>query len=131
VTEKRLKDLIILIKGGGEMASGITLRLVRSGFRVCITEIPQPLAVRRGVSFCEAVFEGRGQGESESGSPIGKILRWGNGEVPVLIDPGAVRKVLSPDVLVDRSWPKETPVRPGVPVISWDRVRAGRDVPLS
>ena len=51
MTRKRLKDLIILIKGGGEMASGVALRLVCSGFRVCITEIPEPLAVRRGVSL--------------------------------------------------------------------------------
>ena len=104
--EKRLKDLIILIKGGGEMASGVVQRLVHSGFRVCVTEIPQPLAVRRGVSFCEAVFEGRKEIEGLVGKRVSgreEILRcWENGEVPVLIDPGCtIRKVLSPDVLVD------------------------------
>ena len=58
MARKRLKDLIILIKGGGEMASGIAQRLVRSGFRVCMTEIPEPLAVRRAVSLSgdEGVF---------------------------------------------------------------------------
>ena len=106
LTEKRLKDLIILIKGGGEMASGIVLRLVRSGFRVCITEIPQPLAVRRGVSFCEAVFEGRKEIEGLVGKLVSgreEVLRaWENGEVPILIDPECtIRKVLFPDVLVD------------------------------
>ena len=106
MTEKRLKDLIILIKGGGEMASGIAQRLVRSGFRVCITELPEPLAVRRGVSFCEAVFEGRTEVEGLVGKRVsGKegILRaWEEGEVPVIIDPQcAIRKILSPDVLVD------------------------------
>jgi len=104
--EKRLKDLIILIKGGGEMASGVVLRLVRSGFRVCITEIPEPLAVRRGVSFCEAVFAGRTEVEGLVGRRVSgkeEIQRcWENGEAPVLIDPGcAIRKVLSPDVLID------------------------------
>jgi xanthine dehydrogenase accessory factor len=106
LTEKRLKDLIILIKGGGEMASGIVLRLVRSGFRVCITEIPQPLAVRRGVSFCEAVFEGRTEVEGLVGRRVSskeEVQRcWEEGEVPVVIDPKcAIRKILSPDVLVD------------------------------
>jgi xanthine dehydrogenase accessory factor len=106
LAEKRLKDLIILVKGGGEMASGVVQRLARSGFRVCITEIPQPLAVRRGVSFCEAVFEGRKEIEGLVGKLVSgreEILRaWENGEVPILIDPGcAIRKVLSPDVLVD------------------------------
>ena len=106
MTEKRLKDRIILIKGGGEMASGVVLRLVRSGFRVCITEIPEPLAVRRGVSFCEAVFAGRKEIEGLVGKLVSgreEILRsWENGEAPVIIDPGcAIRKILSPDVVVD------------------------------
>lgn len=106
MTEKRLKDLIILIKGGGEMASGVVLRLVRSGLRVCVTEIPQPLAVRRGVSFCEAVFEGRTEVEGLVGRRVSdreEILgAWRNREVPVLIDPPcAIRRTLSPDVLVD------------------------------
>lgn len=106
MTQKRLKDLIILIKGGGEMASGVAQRLVRSGFRVCITEIAEPLAVRRGVSFCEAVFEGRNEIEGLVGRRVSGrdeiLLCWQNGEVPLLIDPGcAIRKVLSPDVLVD------------------------------
>jgi xanthine dehydrogenase accessory factor len=106
LTEKRLKDRIILIKGGGEMASGVVLRLVRSGFRVCITEIPEPLAVRRGVSFCEAVFAGRKEIEGLVGKLVSgreEILRsWENGEAPVIIDPGcAIRKILSPDVVVD------------------------------
>ena len=47
---RRLKDLIILVKGGGEMGTGVAHRLTRSGFRVCLTEISQPLAVRRAVS---------------------------------------------------------------------------------
>jgi len=101
-----LKDLIILIKGGGEMASGVVQRLVRSGFRVCITEIPEPLAVRRGVSFCEAVFTGRAEVEGLAARRVSgkeEVLRcWEEGEVPVVVDPEcAIRKVLSPDVLVD------------------------------
>ena len=106
MTAKRLKDLIILIKGGGEMASGVVQRLVRSGFRVCITEIPEPLAVRRGVSFCEAVFAGKTEVEGLVARRVSgkeEIQRcWEEGEVPVVIDPGcAIRKILSPDVLVD------------------------------
>ena len=106
MTRKQLKDLIILVKGGGEMASGVVQRLARSGFRVCITEIPEPLAVRRGVSFCEAVFEERTEVEGLVAKRVSgreEILRtWQNGEVPILVDPEcAIRKVLSPDVLVD------------------------------
>ncbi len=106
MTRKQLKDLIIVIKGGGEMASGVAQRLVRSGLRVCITELPEPLAVRRGVSFCEAVFAGQTEVEGLVGRRVtGKeeVQRcWERGEVPVLIDPEcAIGTTLSPDVLVD------------------------------
>lgn len=106
MTEKRLKERIVLIKGGGEMASGVAQRLVRSGFRVCITELPEPLAVRRGVSFCEAVFAGQTEVEGLVARRVEgfeEVRRcWEKGEVPVVIDPPcAIRSILSPDVLVD------------------------------
>ncbi len=47
----------ILIKGAGEMASAVAHRLFRCGFRVVMTDIEQPTAVRRTVSFCSAIFE--------------------------------------------------------------------------
>lgn len=49
---------IILIRGGGDLASGVALRLVHAGFRVLITELPEPLVVRRLASFAEVVFSG-------------------------------------------------------------------------
>ena len=49
---------IILIRGGGDLATGVALRLIRAGLRVVITEIAQPLAVRRTVAFAEAVYAG-------------------------------------------------------------------------
>jgi xanthine dehydrogenase accessory factor len=106
VAGRALKDLIILVKGGGEMASGVAQRLVRAGFRVCITELPEPLAVRRRVSLCEAVFSGRTVVErlvSRRASGKEEIQRcWEEGEVPVVVDPQcAIRRILSPDVLVD------------------------------
>jgi hypothetical protein len=51
--------MIALVRGGGDLASGVALRLQRAGCRVAITELPQPLVVRRYVSFAEAVFRGR------------------------------------------------------------------------
>lgn len=88
------------------MASGVAQRLARSGFRVCITELPEPLAVRRGVSFCEAVFSGQTEVEGLVARRVAgdEAVRhcWANGDVPVVIDPEcAIRRILSPDVLVD------------------------------
>ena len=106
MAERELRDLIILIKGGGEMASGVAQRLVRSGFRVCLTEIAEPLAVRRAVSFCEAVFAGRTEIEGLIGrrvTGIEEVRRsWEEGEVPIVVDPGcAIRTPLAPAVVVD------------------------------
>jgi xanthine dehydrogenase accessory factor len=103
---KRLKDLVVLVKGGGEMATGVVHRLARSGFCICVTEIPEPLAVRRAVAFCEAVFEGQKEVEGLKAIRVngkGEILRaWEEGRVPLVIDPeGSIRDVLNPDVVVD------------------------------
>jgi xanthine dehydrogenase accessory factor len=49
---------LIIIRGGGDLASGVALRLHRVGFQVSILELEKPLAVRRTVSFSEAVYEG-------------------------------------------------------------------------
>jgi xanthine dehydrogenase accessory factor len=49
---------LVIIRGGGDLASGIALRLHRVGFQIAILELEKPLAVRRTVSFSEAVYEG-------------------------------------------------------------------------
>jgi xanthine dehydrogenase accessory factor len=51
--------MIVLIRGGGDLASGVALRLHRVGWQVVISELPQPLAVRRLVSFSEAIYAGQ------------------------------------------------------------------------
>jgi len=81
---------IVLIRGGGDLASGAALRLFRAGFAVAVAEIAEPLAVRRTVSFAEAVYEGRVAVEEVvcvlSRNPeqaAGVIVA---GEIPVLVD---------------------------------------------
>jgi xanthine dehydrogenase accessory factor len=51
--------MLIVIKGAGDLASGIAFRLYHAGFNIAMTEIAAPLAVRRTVSFSQAVYEGR------------------------------------------------------------------------
>ena len=73
------------------MATGVAHRLARSGFLVCLTEIPQPMAVRREVAFCEAIFEGEKAVEGITGRRVvgkeGVEKAWKAGEIPVVIDP--------------------------------------------
>jgi xanthine dehydrogenase accessory factor len=104
---RKLSELIVLIKGGGEVASGIAHRLYRSHFRVCLTEIANPLAVSRGTCFSEAVFDGgktiegvTAQLVSVSMEEICKV--WQHGNIPIIIDPEAsIKEKIKPDVLVD------------------------------
>ena len=88
------------------MATGVAHRLVRCGFRVCLTEIPEPLAVRREVAFCEAIYDGKKEVEglqAQRAGGKGEIFGcWERGFIPILVDPECViRGELRPDVLVD------------------------------
>lgn len=81
----------VLIWGGGDLASGVAIRLKRVGIRVLIVEIPQPLAVRRGVAFAQAVFDGEISVEGVTGllihHPDQMLHCWVDGQVPVIVDP--------------------------------------------
>ena len=83
--------LTVLIKGAGELASGVAHRLSQCHFKVCMTEIPQPKAVRRGVAFCEAVHEGEKEVEGVVAklvsSPDEILLVWQEDKIPLLVDP--------------------------------------------
>jgi len=81
----------ILNRGGGDLASGVALRLHRAGLSLLITEHPEPLAVRRLVSFAEAVYRGKFRVEDVtarlSPSLDDAINIMDSGNIPVLIDP--------------------------------------------
>jgi len=102
-----LSDLKILIRGAGEMATGTACRLHRAGFRkLVMTEIGNPLAVRRLVSFCEAVYQGRWSVEdfraARIETPEEAETLWQQGLIPVLVDPeNRFRPAIDPDVVVD------------------------------
>jgi xanthine dehydrogenase accessory factor len=103
----------ILIRGGGDLASGVALRLYRAGFKVIISELAQPLAVRRSVAFAEAVYAGQVTVEGIRA----KLVERGQvqatldaGEVPVLVDPDAsILSELPISVVIDGRLIKQTP----------------------
>ncbi|MBN2116233.1 MAG: EF2563 family selenium-dependent molybdenum hydroxylase system protein [Anaerolineales bacterium] len=83
---------LVLLRGGGDLASGVALRLQRAGINVVITELAQPLAVRRAVSFAETVYEERHTVEEVAArlvKPEQVPAALEAGEIPVLIDPNA------------------------------------------
>jgi xanthine dehydrogenase accessory factor len=90
------------------------VRLFRAGFQVIITELPQPLAVRRLVSFAEAIYRGETTVEgvtarlAEDPKQARRILS--SGQTPVLIDPRAeARYLFDPMVMVDARMIKRAP----------------------
>jgi xanthine dehydrogenase accessory factor len=104
--EQPLGNLVILIKGAGEMASAVAHRLARSGFKVCLTELPQPMAIRRWVCFSEAVYNGSCEVEGITGRLVDSLEEikccWKAGAVPIIVDPETgIRESLQPDVVVD------------------------------
>lgn len=83
---------LIVLRGGGDLASGVALRLHLTGFQVVILELEKPLAVRRTVSFSEAVYEGSQTIEGTTArlvSPDQIQVTLEAGEIPVLVDPHA------------------------------------------
>lgn len=83
---------LILIRGGGDLASGVALRLHRTGYKIAILELEKPLAVRRTVSFSEAVYEGLQTVEGVTARLVSADQlqdTMGAGEIPVLVDPNA------------------------------------------
>ncbi len=86
------KRALVLLRGGGDLATGVALRLHRAGIRVIIAELAQPLAVRRAVSFAEAVYEGRHTVEGITArrvEPEQLSSAPETDEIPVLVDPNA------------------------------------------
>ena len=101
---------VIVIRGAGDLASGVAMRLFHAGMRVAMTEIAAPMAVRRSVCFSEAIYEKAMQVEDLTGrlsaSPRDAAACIAAGEIPVLLDPElnivqSAPDVLNPAVIVD------------------------------
>lgn len=102
---------LVVVKGGGDLATGVAHRLHRAGMWVIITELPQPTVIRRPVAFASAVFEGEISVEGVTARRVESVTQalacLDEGVVPVLVDPqaGVVRE-LRPDVVVDATIAK-------------------------
>jgi xanthine dehydrogenase accessory factor len=118
-------DSLVLVRGAGDLGTGVAHRLFRAGYRVVALEVDEPSVVRRAASFADAIFRGEtsvegvtarrvtldgisqtvgGSGEDigrpESETPWGRFL-------PVVVDPegGAIER-LRPDAIIDARMAK-------------------------
>ncbi|MBS6645785.1 MAG: EF2563 family selenium-dependent molybdenum hydroxylase system protein [Clostridiaceae bacterium] len=96
----------VLVKGAGDLASGIGARLYRSGFSVVMTDIEVPTTVRRTVAFSPAVYLGSMQVEDITGVLCGNLHEMEEahraGRIAVVVDERAELGLSwKPDVVVD------------------------------
>jgi xanthine dehydrogenase accessory factor len=108
-----LKELVIAIKGAGEMASAVAWRLYLSNLRnIVMMEAAMPLAVRREVAFCEAVYNGSKTVEGVEALRAAVVAEiphvWELGKIAVTVDPGwqTIYQIRA-DVLVDAILAKQ------------------------
>jgi xanthine dehydrogenase accessory factor len=106
--------LLTIIRGGGDLASGIAMRLYRSGIKVVIVEISRPLAVRRFVSFAEAVYAQSVKIEEIDGILFKTVdelspVIWDKC-IPVVVDEDLSKILaLNPQVIIDARMQKIKP----------------------
>jgi xanthine dehydrogenase accessory factor len=101
-----MKICRVVIRGGGDIATGVAHKLKRCGMEVVILECEKPTAIRRKVAFSEAVYEKESAVEGISGVLVSSleevVEELKDNNIPVLIDPkGESIKELEPHVVVD------------------------------
>jgi len=109
-----MQNQLIVIRGAGDLASGVAHRLVRSGFPVVMIELPKPLVIRRAVSFAEAIYrkvftvEGVTAELAVTFDDIHRLLEAK--KIPVIADPAQYPlKALRPAAVVDAAMTKDNP----------------------
>ena len=95
-----------LVRGSGDLATGVGVALYRAGFQVIMTDIAVPLTVRREVAMSRAVYEGRAKVEGIEGILVRSyqeaLAVLEENKIAVIVDPKAeICKEFHPDLLVD------------------------------
>ena len=98
--------MLVVIRGAGDIASGIALRLHRAGMQVVMCDLAVPTSIRRTVCFSEAIRLGETSVEDVRGvlcaDAAAARAAAEAGDVAVLVDPeAACVRELAPDALVD------------------------------
>jgi len=99
-------DIKVVVKGGGDLGTGVAHRLHRAGMRIIITELSKPLVIRRAVAFANAIYSEAMEVEGVRARRVNSLeealAAQERGEIPVLIDPQAQAVAQwEPEVVVD------------------------------
>ena len=97
---------LIVVRGGGDIATGTIHRLVKCGYKVIVTEVENPSAIRRKVAFCEAVFDGEVFVDGVGCKKISSLEQakevFSENKAALIIDPQCkMIDEIKPDILID------------------------------
>lgn len=100
------EDKFVLLRGGGDIATGIAYVLHNAGFKIIITEISQPSAIRRTVAFSDAIYNGKQVVENITCIKVNDIKETNGilsqGNIPILVDERLdLLNDIKSDILVD------------------------------
>lgn len=112
---------IVLVRGAGDLATGVIQALHRAGFSLVATEVPKPSAIRRSVALCEAVYDGRTEVEdceAQLCSSVGEALELLEGNAQVQSQASPATNDIKGDRHVDESEQKAKPKKPALAVSS-------------
>lgn len=129
----------VVIRGGGDLATGVAEVLYQSGFKILILDIEKPSSIRRSVCFSEAIYDGVTKVEDiickkvENENDIEKC--WNEKIIPIMVDEkGEIIKKIKPNVVVDSIIAKKnlgtTKEMAPITVALGDGFEAGKDVDI-
>lgn len=101
-----MEDKLVIIRGAGDLATGVAQSLYEAGFRLLLLEVEKPSAIRRQVALCEAVYDGSASVENLTCCRCRSLAEvrkaWEGEAIPLLVDPeGASIAALKPWAVVD------------------------------
>ena len=105
---------LFVVRGGGDIATGTIHRLVKCGYKVIVTEVENPSAIRRKVAFCEAVFDGEVFVDGVGCKKISSLEQakevFSENKAALIIDPQCkMIDEIKPDILIDGILAKKFP----------------------
>lgn len=101
----------IIIRGGGDLATGVIQKFYRSGFHILVLELPEPTAIRRTVALSEAIYDGHAAVEDMLCRKIETLAEaeacYAEGIIPMMVDPkGQTIKTKRPHAVIDATIAK-------------------------
>ena len=137
--EQSMTAGVVVIRGGGDLGTGVAHRLFRSGFDVMVLEIEHPLVIRRKVAFAQALYDGHtvveGVKAVKAHTKEEVHVLWKERKIPVMVDPDcSLVREITPDVLIDATLAKRnTGMHKGLAPLTialGPGFRAGEDVDI-